>query len=154
MFSSRLPRYLSIGVLLLLSTLVLSTGVVTPVTPSSSHSIVDSPDELVSVSDMKSTQTVTIDVSVNDSSNGQDSTSVPITVDSEPSEVPSDEVPSDLPSSVSAEQYTAFAGDDGEITQPDAINGFNGWFEDGSYNGVEFGQEEALDLFNYWFNSG
>lgn len=153
MFSSRLPRYLSIGVLLLLSTLVLSTGVVTPVTPSSSHSIVDSPDELVSVSDMKSTQTVTINVSLNDSSNGQDSTSVPITVDSEPSEVPSDEVPSDLPSSVSAEQYTAFAGDDGEITQPDAINGFNGWFEDGSYNGVDFEQREALALFNYWFGS-
>lgn len=94
------------------------------------------------------TQTATIDITVNDSSNGQDSDTVDITIESQQS----GDLPTDLPDSVSGEQYTAWAGEDGEIGQQEAINGFNGWFDDGEYKGEELGQQEALALFNYWFD--
>jgi len=126
-------------------------GVAPHVTASGTPEFTDESPTSETTVDATVAQTPAINISVTDSSNGQDSVTVPITVGTSQS----DGVPTDLPDSVSDEQYNAWAGDDGEITQGDAINGFNGWFNsnDGNYNGVAFGQEEALDLFSYWFNS-
>jgi hypothetical protein len=62
-------------------------------------------------------------------------------------------IPSDVPDTVNATQYNGWAGSDNSISQSEAINGFNGWFSKGSYNGVSYSQSEALDLFGYWFSN-
>lgn len=61
-------------------------------------------------------------------------------------------VPADLPSGVSDEQYLAVAGDDG-LSQPALSAGVNEWFtgEDNTIDGVEFTQPELSALINYWF---
>ena len=140
---------LLVGLLLLTTALAVSTGFVAPVASSNGDAPVNSSTPSTVMPDATATSTSTIDISVTDSSNGQDNVSVPITVDSQPP----DGVPTDLPESVSSEQYSAWAGSDGELSQNDVITGFNDWFSNGSSNGVTFGQQAALDLFNYWFSS-
>lgn len=91
------------------------------------------------------TTTETITISVNDSSNGEDSTTTPITVETQQSET----VPSDFPGT--DEQYTAIDTNSDGITLGELRTAVDSWSTTGTVgDGVGINLGELRDTVNYW----
>lgn len=63
-------------------------------------------------------------------------------------------VPNELTDDVTTAQYTAVAGDDGDLDLADLLQAMNGWAIAGSVNGVDVGASELRDIGNYWADEG
>ena len=82
--------------------------------------------------------TVTFDVKIGQ----QDPQSVTL-------EVVEQNVPGDLPDSISPAKYSAVAGDDGDISTFDLVDAIQGASDDGTYNGQEFSTFDFVDLIQW-----
>jgi hypothetical protein len=62
-------------------------------------------------------------------------------------------VPEDIKGDVTAAQYNAVVGDNGELNAPNLSSAINSWATTGSVNGAEIGAPELSALINYWANN-
>jgi hypothetical protein len=97
----------------------------------------------VTAPDAASTTTADITVDVSDSSNGQDSTTVTLTV--EPAAPDGPDVPG-----VSADVSAAVAGDDGSIGRQDVLDMVSGYLTDESVDGVAITRSDVIALVQHY----
>jgi uncharacterized Zn-binding protein involved in type VI secretion len=97
--------------------------------------------------------TVSFTLTPPDSAEDGDTVSFDVKLGSEDAQTVSLEVvsnvPSDLPEGISANQYLAVAGDDGEINTFDLVDAIDGAADDGTYNGAELSTFDLIDLIEY-----
>ena len=90
-----------------------------------------------------------INITIDDSSNGQDTETVPVTIEDQQSdeEQQNSTVPSDFPTS--SEQYNAIVGDGERIDTFALVDAIEGASDDGVYNGVEFDTFDFVDIIQW-----
>lgn len=86
-----------------------------------------------------------IEITVTDSTNGQDSATVAVTVENT--------VPPELEGSVTAAQYSAVLNGDDELSASNISNAVNQWANSGSVNDVDISASVLSALVNYWANN-
>jgi hypothetical protein len=64
-------------------------------------------------------------------------------------EVVEQNIPDDLPDSISSAKYSAVAGDDSDISTFDLVDAIQGASDDGTYNGQEFSTFDFVDLIQW-----
>jgi|AntDeeMinimDraft_6_1070357.scaffolds.fasta_scaffold04893_2 hypothetical protein len=95
------------------------------------------------------TQETNIQIAVNDSSNGQATANVTVTIE----EAPAPDVPPELEGTVTAAQYNAVLDGSTELTAPNLSRAINGWAASGSVNDVKISAPVLSALINYWANN-
>ena len=95
------------------------------------------------------TQETNIQIAVNDSSNGQATVNVSVSI----KEAPSPDVPPELEGTVTAAQYDAVLDGSTELTAPNLSRAINSWAASGSVNDVKISAPVLSALINYWANN-
>jgi hypothetical protein len=118
------------------------------ITPPSNGEVTTSGDSFEYTPSAEYAGTDSFEYRVTDGNGGQNSATVTIEIQESNSRIPSD-----FPDSITNEQYSAVAGDDGELSQLELSNSINEWFtsNQNTINGVEFSQTELSQLINYWY---
>lgn len=93
------------------------------------------------------TDNSSIQISVNDSATGKDTTQINISVQS------GVEVPAELSGDVTSAQYAAVLGGDETLSARSLAAAINAWSADGTVDGVDIGAFELSKLINYWADS-
>ena len=91
-------------------------------------------------------QAGSINITVTDSSNGQDSVTVPLTVDT----TAPDEVPAAVSDDVTAQQWSTIVGDDNDPQATELSAALRSWADTGTYDGADYEATDLSAVIRYW----